>query len=69
MAQPMTITIAKIDRVLKAMVNNGINVSKIDILADRVVLVTDSDKIDAGPSHSKKIKDWTSSPFDNKLPR
>ena len=69
MARSMTITEAKIDRVLKAMVNNGINVSKIDIMADRVVLMTDAEISESLPSKPKKIKDWTSSPFDNKLPR
>ena len=63
MARSVTITEAKINRVLKAMVSNGINVSKIDILADRVVLMTDHD--DADHKSSKKIKDWTRSPFDN----
>ncbi len=68
MARSMTITEAKIDRVLKAIVNNGINVDKIDILADRVVVMTNCDESGADPKSSKKIKNWTSSPFDNKVP-
>ena len=69
MARSMTITEAKIDRVLKAMVNNGINVSKIDILADRIVLMIDSEKTNSDHVSSKKIKEWTTSPFDNKITR
>lgn len=66
MARPMTITEAKIERVLKAMVNNGINVSKVDIMADRVVLMTEADQLPQEQIQHKKIKNWTASPFDNK---
>ena len=66
MARSMTITEAKIGRVLKAMVDNGIAVSKVDIMADRVVLLTDTSPSDQPVQTSKKIKNWTASPFDNK---
>lgn len=69
MARSMTITGAKIDRVLKAMVNNGIVVKEVDIMADRIVLVTENSPAYATPQTNKKIKEWTTSPFDNKIPR
>ncbi len=69
MTRSMTITAAKIDRVLKAMVNNGIVVKEVDIMADRIVLVTENSPAYATPQTTQKIKGWTSSPFDNKLPR
>ena len=69
MARSMTITEAKIDRVLKAMVNNGIVVKEVDIMADRIVLVTENSPAYAPLQTNQKIKDWTTSPFDNKLPR
>lgn len=63
MARP-TITVAKIDRVLKAATNNGLNISKIDILADRVVILTDSDEQTNDKTPRGKIKDFTKSPFE-----
>ena len=69
MARSMTITAAKIDRVLKAMVNNGIAIKEIDIMADKVVLVTENSPECAAPQVTQKMKDWTISPFDDKLPR
>lgn len=65
MSRSVIITEAKINRVLKAMVNNGIVVKEVDITADRVVLVTDSHPAHAQPKPSQQIKNWTSSPFDN----
>lgn len=67
MARSMTITEAKIGRVLKAMIDNGIAVSKIDIMADRVVLLTDAEENKPNSKVSQNIKNWTASPFDNKI--
>lgn len=65
MSRSVIITEAKINRVLKAMVNNGIVVKEVDITADKVVLVTDNHPAHAQPKPSQQIKGWTASPFDN----
>ena len=67
MARSMTITEAKIGRVLKAMTDNGIAISKIDIMADRVVLLTENNPSEQTTTSNKKIKSWTASPFDNNI--
>jgi hypothetical protein len=42
-------------------------VSKIDIMADRVVLLTDAEENKPNSKSSQNIKNWTASPFDNKI--
>ena len=65
MARSTVITEAKIDRVLRAMVNNGIAVGQINIMSDCVELITEQDNPES--KRKPKIKEWTKSPFDDNV--